>query len=52
MESRIAFEEIRRRWPNFEVDEAGLRRVQMTNVSGYENVPIAVGKRPALAGQG
>jgi cytochrome P450 len=48
MESRIAFEEIRRRWPDFEVDEDGLRRVHMTNVSGYENVPVSTGTRPAL----
>jgi cytochrome P450 len=40
MESRIALEELSSRWPRFEVDEAGLRRVQMANVAGYCNVPV------------
>jgi cytochrome P450 len=43
MESRIAIEEMVRRWPRFEVDEAGLRRVAMTNVAGYSSVPVTVG---------
>lgn len=41
-ESRIAFEELARRWPRYEVDEGGLRRVHMSNVAGYSNVPIRV----------
>jgi len=40
MESRIAIDELARRWPRFEIDEAGLRRVQMSNVAGYSNVPV------------
>jgi cytochrome P450 len=40
MESRIALEELLRRWQRLEVDEAGLRRVQMANVAGYSNVPV------------
>jgi cytochrome P450 len=40
MESRIAIEELARRWPHFEVDEGGLARVQMSNVAGYSNVPV------------
>ena len=40
MESRIALEEMRRRWGRFEVDVDGLRRVSMSNVAGYSNVPI------------
>jgi cytochrome P450 len=40
MESRIAIEELARRWRRLEVDEAGLRRVQMANVAGYSNVPV------------
>jgi len=40
MESRIAFEELADRWPSYEVDDAGLRRVQMSNVAGFSNVPI------------
>jgi cytochrome P450 len=40
MESRIAIEELASRWKRLEVDEAGLRRVQMANVAGYANVPV------------
>jgi hypothetical protein len=40
MESRIALEELMQRWQRLEVDEAGLRRVQMANVAGYSNVPV------------
>ncbi len=40
MESRIAIEELSRRWQRLEVDEAGLRRVRMANVAGYANVPV------------
>ncbi len=42
MESRIAIEELARRWPRYEVDEDGLRRVQMANVAGFANVPVRV----------
>jgi cytochrome P450 len=40
MESRIAIEELARRWPLFAVDEAGCSRVQMSNVAGYSSVPV------------
>ncbi|HEU5301110.1 MAG TPA: cytochrome P450 [Acidimicrobiia bacterium] len=40
LESRIAFEELANRWPSYEVDDAGLRRVQMSNVAGFSNVPV------------
>jgi cytochrome P450 len=39
-ESRIALEEIAKRWKRLEVDESGLRRVHMSNVAGYSNVPV------------
>jgi cytochrome P450 len=42
MESRIAIEEFARRWPRFEIDEAGLDRVHMSNVAGYSHVPVRV----------
>ena len=42
MESRIAIIEVARRWPTYEIDEAGLRRVHMSNVAGYANVPVHV----------
>ena len=52
MESRIAIEEMVRRWPEFSIDEDGLRRVHMSNVAGYANVPVTtgVGSRAAIAG--
>ena len=40
MESRIAIEELARRWRSWELDEDGLRRVHMSNVAGYSNVPV------------
>ncbi len=40
LESRIAIEEIATRWRQLEVDESGLRRVNMSNVAGYSNVPV------------
>ncbi len=40
MESRIAIEELAKRYPRYEVIEDGLARVQMTNVAGYSHVPI------------
>jgi cytochrome P450 len=40
MESRIALEELAARWERLEVDRAGLRRVNMSNVAGYSNVPV------------
>jgi cytochrome P450 len=43
LESRVAIEEMTRRWPRFEVDEGGLRRVHMSNVAGYASVPVHVG---------
>lgn len=41
LESRVAFDELRTRWPSYAVDDAGLRRVQMSNVAGFSNVPVA-----------
>ena len=40
MESRIAIEELAKRWPRFEVDEANAARVTMSNVAGYASVPV------------
>jgi cytochrome P450 len=42
MESRVAIEEMVRRWPRYEIDEGGLRRVQMSNVAGFSSVPVRV----------
>ena len=43
LEARIAIEQWAKRWPRFRVDEAGCRRVTMSNVAGYANVPVSVG---------
>ena len=40
MESRIALEELVARWDHLEVQADGLRRVHMSNVAGYANVPV------------
>jgi len=40
MESRIAIEELARRWPAYAVDEGRCTRVQMSNVAGYASVPV------------
>ena len=40
LESRIAIEELATRWRELQVDEAGLRRVRMSSVAGYSNVPV------------
>lgn len=40
MESRVAIEELARRWSSLEVDESGLQRVHMSNVAGYSHVPV------------
>jgi cytochrome P450 len=42
METAVAIDEIRRRWPGFSVDESRCERVQMSNVAGYSSVPVAV----------
>jgi cytochrome P450 len=40
MEARIALEVLLDLIPRYEVDRAGLRRVNMTNVCGWSNVPV------------
>jgi cytochrome P450 len=40
MESRIALDALLDLLPEFEVDRGGLRRVAMSNVSGWSNVPV------------
>jgi cytochrome P450 len=42
MESTIALEMLLDFMPRFEVDRPGLRRVAMTNVAGWSNVPVRV----------
>ena len=40
LEGRIGLGELLARFPSYEVDEAGLRRVHMSNVHGFEHVPF------------
>jgi cytochrome P450 len=40
MESRVAIEELARRFRSWEIDESNLRRVNMSNVAGYSSVPV------------
>ncbi len=40
METRIALEEIAKRWTRLEVDHDRLKRVTMSNVAGYSSVPV------------
>jgi cytochrome P450 len=42
LEARVALEEIRARFPDYVVDEAGLTRTYQAHVRGFANVPIAV----------
>ncbi len=42
LESRIAFDELYRRWPNIEVDRDNITYVQMSNVAGPASVPVTV----------
>lgn len=41
LESRLAIEGIRTRWPRFRVQRDGLERVSMSNVAGYARVPVS-----------
>lgn len=43
LESRVAIEEVAARWPVYSLDDEGLRRVRMSNVAGFSNVPVHVG---------
>jgi cytochrome P450 len=40
LETRVALEEIARRWPEWQVDEAGLSRTYQAHVRGFQNVPL------------
>jgi hypothetical protein len=40
MESRVSLEELHRRIPEYDIDEAGLERVHMSNVHGFARVPM------------
>jgi cytochrome P450 len=40
IESRVAIEELAKRWPRLAVDEGRCARVHMSNVAGYSHVPV------------
>jgi cytochrome P450 len=42
MESRIAIETLIERWPNFAIDHDNSKRVRMSNVAGFCNLPMSV----------
>jgi cytochrome P450 len=42
LESRVALEELARRFPRYHLDEKRCVRVHMSNVHGYESVPFSV----------
>lgn len=42
MEARIAINALLDHMPRYEIDERSLRRVSMTNVSGWSNVPVRI----------
>jgi len=50
MESRIAIEELAARWKRLDVDHSGLRRVHMSNVAGYANVPVRAERHRSRGG--
>lgn len=41
LEGRVAFEEILRMMPDFEIDESGLERMHSPNVRGFTRVPVS-----------
>jgi cytochrome P450 len=40
LETRVALEELALRWPDWQVDEAGLTRTYQAHVRGFQNVPL------------
>jgi cytochrome P450 len=47
LESRIAFEELLARFPDWELDEANVVRMRSSNVRGIAHLPIAIPNRKA-----
>jgi cytochrome P450 len=40
LETRVAMEEFAARWPDWQIDEAGLTRTYQAHVRGFQNVPL------------
>ena len=47
LEARVALEEIAARWPDWQVDESGLRRTYQAHVRGFQNVPLVARRNAA-----
>ncbi len=43
LEAQVMLEEVRDRFPNYEVDEAGLTRTRQAHVRGFKTIPIRIG---------
>ena len=42
LEARVVFEEVLKRMPDYEIEEAGLKRAHNPNVRGFTHVPARV----------
>jgi cytochrome P450 len=49
LEARVALEEVQRRFPDYEIDAAGLARVHSVNVRGFAALPITFTPGPRQA---
>jgi cytochrome P450 len=47
LETRVAFEELLKRFPDFTIDEAGVERKVNVNVRGLSRLPLVVQSRTA-----
>ena len=43
LEARVAFEEVLKRWPDWEVDYANAERAHTASVRGWARLPVIVG---------
>jgi cytochrome P450 len=43
LEARVAFEEVLKRWPDWEVDYASAQRAHTASVRGWARLPVVVG---------
>jgi cytochrome P450 len=43
LEARVAFEEVLKRWPDWEVDYANAERAHTASVRGWARLPVLTG---------
>jgi cytochrome P450 len=48
LETKVAFEELLKRFPDFSIDETGVERNVSVNVRGLSKLPLVVGSRAAV----